>query len=217
MPNSPFQLIPDMLDWRQICGSGRPRKSINSDDIVLSPLPCEAEHYLVVKGLLAAVARGATHAVTGCHRHTAGLSCVMAWINTRGDSVLQTMTPHTITPSVGAVCHFKAKTEWRRSPWSLHTRTRLLSLLGSNLDLSLKTIWFHSAAVQFPRARHHSKRRRRWVGIKGSTRNECRDPKCLSARRPYVWFEKTHESLVKVLPVPKLRPMKQFDARVYFL
>ncbi|GFX51604.1 uncharacterized protein TNCV_5013081 [Trichonephila clavipes] len=43
--------------------------------------------------------------------------------------------------------------------------------------------WFYSAAVQFPRARHHSKRRRRWVGVKRSTRNERRDPKCHSARR----------------------------------
>ncbi|GFS75949.1 uncharacterized protein TNCV_4665911 [Trichonephila clavipes] len=37
--------------------------------------------------------------------------------------------------------------------------------------------------VQFPRARHHSKWRRRWVGVKGSTRNGRRDPKCSSARR----------------------------------
>ncbi|GFW80477.1 uncharacterized protein TNCV_2415791 [Trichonephila clavipes] len=44
-------------------------------------------------------------------------------------------------------------------------------------------IWFHSAAVQFPRARHHSKRMRRWMGVKGSTRNGHRDPKCPSARR----------------------------------
>ncbi|GFT12086.1 uncharacterized protein TNCV_726701 [Trichonephila clavipes] len=42
--------------------------------------------------------------------------------------------------------------------------------------------WFHSAAVQFPRAWHHSKRRHRWVGVKGSTRNRRRDPKCPSAR-----------------------------------
>ncbi|GFV28126.1 uncharacterized protein TNCV_678141 [Trichonephila clavipes] len=42
--------------------------------------------------------------------------------------------------------------------------------------------WFHSAAVQFPRARHHSKRRRRRVGVKGSTRNGRHDPKCPSAR-----------------------------------
>ncbi|GFT44557.1 uncharacterized protein TNCV_2808081 [Trichonephila clavipes] len=37
--------------------------------------------------------------------------------------------------------------------------------------------------VQFPRARHHTKRRRRWVGVKGSTRNRRRYPKCPSARR----------------------------------
>ncbi|GFW66943.1 uncharacterized protein TNCV_4688281 [Trichonephila clavipes] len=35
--------------------------------------------------------------------------------------------------------------------------------------------------VQFPRARHHSKRRRRWVGVKGSACNGRRDPKCPSA------------------------------------
>ncbi|GFV93417.1 uncharacterized protein TNCV_1987331 [Trichonephila clavipes] len=37
--------------------------------------------------------------------------------------------------------------------------------------------------VQFSSARHHFKRRRRCVGVKGSTRNGCRDPKCPSARR----------------------------------
>ncbi|GFU33425.1 uncharacterized protein TNCV_4362451 [Trichonephila clavipes] len=31
-------------------------------------------------------------------------------------------------------------------------------------------------------ARHHSKRRRQWVGVKGSTRNGRRNPKCPSAR-----------------------------------
>ncbi|GFW30339.1 uncharacterized protein TNCV_3851101 [Trichonephila clavipes] len=36
--------------------------------------------------------------------------------------------------------------------------------------------------VHFPRARHHSKRRRRWVGVKGSTRNGHRNPKCPSSR-----------------------------------
>ncbi|PRD25307.1 UNVERIFIED_CONTAM: hypothetical protein NCL1_41289 [Trichonephila clavipes] len=56
------------------------------------------------------------------------------------------------------------------------------AVLRLNLDLSLKTTWFHSTAVQFPRARHHSKRRRRWVGVKGSSRNGPRDPKCFSAR-----------------------------------
>ncbi|GFV41393.1 uncharacterized protein TNCV_3090031 [Trichonephila clavipes] len=37
--------------------------------------------------------------------------------------------------------------------------------------------------LQFSRARHHSIRRRRWVGVKGSTRNGRNDPKCPSARR----------------------------------
>ncbi|GFT46255.1 uncharacterized protein TNCV_3126331 [Trichonephila clavipes] len=92
------------------------------------------------------------------------------------------MVPHTITPAVGVMCLCKAKAGLRRSPRGLHTRKRLSSLLRLNLDSSLKTIWFHSAAVQFPRAWHHSKRRRRWVGVKSSTRNRNRDPKCPLAR-----------------------------------
>ncbi|GFX95669.1 uncharacterized protein TNCV_4885951 [Trichonephila clavipes] len=93
------------------------------------------------------------------------------------------MAPHTITPALGAVCHCKAKAGLRRSPRGLHTRTRLSSLLSLNLDSSLKMTWFHSPAVQFPRARHHSKSRRRWVGVKDSTHNVHRDHKCPSARR----------------------------------
>ncbi|GFS79951.1 uncharacterized protein TNCV_750931 [Trichonephila clavipes] len=92
------------------------------------------------------------------------------------------MAPHTITPAVGAVCRCKAKAGLTRSPRGIYTRTRLSSLLRLNLDSSLKTTWFHSTAVQFSRAWPHSKRRRRWVGVKGSTRNRCCDPKCLSAR-----------------------------------
>ncbi|GFY36424.1 uncharacterized protein TNCV_3451291 [Trichonephila clavipes] len=64
------------------------------------------------------------------------------------------MTPHSITPAVGAVCHCKAKAGSRLSP-----------------------------RVQFPHAWHHSKQRRQWVGVKGSTRNGRRDPKCPSVRR----------------------------------
>ncbi|GFV01943.1 uncharacterized protein TNCV_4978941 [Trichonephila clavipes] len=93
------------------------------------------------------------------------------------------MAPHTITPAAGAVCRCKAKAGLRRSPRGLHTRTRLPSLQRLNLDSSLKTTWFHFAVVQFPRARHHSKRRRRWMGVKGSTLNGRRSPKCPSARR----------------------------------
>ncbi|GFU58182.1 e3 ubiquitin-protein ligase RNF13 [Trichonephila clavipes] len=69
------------------------------------------------------------------------------------------MAPHIITPAVGAVHRCKAKVGLRRSPRDLHTRTRLASLLRLNLDSSLKTTWFHSAAVEFPHARRHSKRR----------------------------------------------------------
>ncbi|GFV74299.1 uncharacterized protein TNCV_5127421 [Trichonephila clavipes] len=101
------------------------------------------------------------------------------------------MAPHTITPAVGAVCRCKAKAGLRCSPRGLHTRTRLSSLLRVNLDSSLKTTWFHSAAVQFPRERHHSKRRCRWVDVKGSTRNGRHDPKCPSARRIHMVREDT--------------------------
>ncbi|GFW47773.1 uncharacterized protein TNCV_2829611 [Trichonephila clavipes] len=92
------------------------------------------------------------------------------------------MTLHTIIPAAGVVCRCKAKAGSRRLPWGLHTRTRLSSLLRLNLDSALKTTWFHSAAVQFPRAWHHSERRRRWVDFKGSTRNGRHDTKCPSAR-----------------------------------
>ncbi|GFX82708.1 e3 ubiquitin-protein ligase RNF13 [Trichonephila clavipes] len=112
------------------------------------------------------------------------------------------MAPHTITPDVGTVCHSKEKAGLRRSPQGLHTRTRLSSLLRLKLDSSPKTTWFHYAAVQFPRAWHHSKRRRRWVGVKGSTRNGRRDPNVLQPGA-FAWFEKTQEPLMKMLPVPE--------------
>ncbi|GFT08410.1 uncharacterized protein TNCV_2751401 [Trichonephila clavipes] len=92
------------------------------------------------------------------------------------------MALYNITPAVRVVCFCKIKAGLRRSPRGLHTRTRLSVLLSLNLDSSLKTTWFHSVAVQFPRARHHSKLRLQCVGVKGSTRNGCRDPKCPSAR-----------------------------------
>ncbi|GFX49286.1 uncharacterized protein TNCV_3334041 [Trichonephila clavipes] len=92
------------------------------------------------------------------------------------------MTSHTITSAVGAVYSCKAKTGLRHSPWGLHTRTRLSSILRLNPNSSLKTSWFHSAIVQFPRAWHYTKRWPRWVGVKGSTRNGHRDSKCPSAR-----------------------------------
>ncbi|GFY23624.1 uncharacterized protein TNCV_1039231 [Trichonephila clavipes] len=56
-------------------------------------------------------------------------------------------------------------------------------MLRMNLNSSLKTTWFYSAAVQFSHERHHFKRRRRWVGVTGITRNGRRVPKYSSARR----------------------------------
>ncbi|GFV74971.1 uncharacterized protein TNCV_1042091 [Trichonephila clavipes] len=93
------------------------------------------------------------------------------------------MAPHTVTPTVGAVCPCKTKARLRRSPRGLHPQMRLSSLLRLNLDSSLKTTY--STAVQFLRAR------RRWVGVKGSTRNGCRDSKCPSAKRRHSVREDT--------------------------
>ncbi|GFV83331.1 hypothetical protein TNCV_1900571 [Trichonephila clavipes] len=42
MPNSPSQMIKDMLDWREIWGSGSPRKGRNSAETVLWH-PCHVE------------------------------------------------------------------------------------------------------------------------------------------------------------------------------
>ncbi|GFX01711.1 uncharacterized protein TNCV_4279911 [Trichonephila clavipes] len=105
------------------------------------------------------------------------------------------MVPHTITPALEALCHCKAKTRLRGSAWALHTRTRLPSLLTLNLDSSLSTTWFRSTAVQIPRARHNSKRRRRRVGIKVSTGNGHFDRKCSSVRRLRMVREDTGPSI----------------------
>ncbi|GFU15512.1 uncharacterized protein TNCV_4126561 [Trichonephila clavipes] len=80
------------------------------------------------------------------------------------------MAPQTITPANrSGVSRCKAKAGLRRSPRGLHTRLSTLPRL--NLNSSLKTTWLHSATVQFPRARHNSKLRRRMVGVKGSARH----------------------------------------------
>ncbi|GFT98180.1 uncharacterized protein TNCV_789841 [Trichonephila clavipes] len=142
-------------------------------------------------------------------------------INTKGDRVLQAMASYTITPAVGAMCRCKAKAGLRRSPRGLHTRTRLSSLLRLTLDSlslsSLKTTWFHLAAVQFPRVRHHSKRRRRWVDVKGSTRNGHRDPKFPSFRRLRMVREDTGAPNKGATCVPGWWLMKQLAVHVHFL
>ncbi|GFV88164.1 uncharacterized protein TNCV_3243131 [Trichonephila clavipes] len=84
-----------------------------------------------------------------------------------------------------------------------------------NLEWSLRTTWFHSSAVQFRRAWYQSKRRRRCVGVKGSTRNGHRDSKCPLARR----LRKVPEDTMapSVLHVPGWWQMKQLAVRVHFL
>ncbi|GFY10585.1 e3 ubiquitin-protein ligase RNF13 [Trichonephila clavipes] len=127
------------------------------------------------------------------------------------------MAPHTFTSTVGAVYRCKAKAGLRRSPRGLCTRIRLSSLcvLRLNLNSSLKMTWFHSDEIQFPRARHYSKR-----GIDGwaSRAAHVRGAAIPNVLQPgaFVWFEKTHGPLVKVLPVPGLRPMKQLAVRMDF-
>ncbi|GFU49448.1 uncharacterized protein TNCV_2308171 [Trichonephila clavipes] len=105
-------------------------------------------------------------------------------------------------PAVGAVCCRKAKAGLGVHHGVLHIRTRLSPLQRLNLDSSLKTTWLHSAAVQFPLARHHSELRHRLVDVMCSTRNGRCDPKCPSASRLRMIREDTG-TLVKVLPVPR--------------
>ncbi|GFU95701.1 e3 ubiquitin-protein ligase RNF13 [Trichonephila clavipes] len=137
-------------------------------------------------------------------------------INTRGDRVLKAMLLHTITSAVGAVCRCKAKAGLRRSPRGFRKRTRLSSLLRLNLDSLLKTTWFHSAAVQFPRARHNPNGgvdgwASRVAHVMGVTITNVLQPD------NFVWFEKTQGLLMKVLPVPGWRPMRPLSVCVHFL
>ncbi|GFU01063.1 e3 ubiquitin-protein ligase RNF13 [Trichonephila clavipes] len=152
--------------------------------------------------------------------------CRMSWtyrwavrvprINTRGDRVLYSMAPRTITSTVGVVCRCKAKARLRRSPRGLQTRTRLSSLLRLNLNSSLKT---HDL-VQFrcsPFSSVHGTTPNRGVDVWAS-----RAAHVMGASIPnvfqqgaFVWFERTQGPLMKVLPVPGWRPIKQLALRVH--
>ncbi|GFU31484.1 uncharacterized protein TNCV_3539051 [Trichonephila clavipes] len=66
---------------------------------------------------------------------------------------------------------------------SPHTSTIVITVV--------KTSWFYPVSVQFPRARHHTKPRCSWVGIKGSTCNGHHDPKFLSVRHVCMGQEDT--------------------------
>ncbi|GFX65436.1 hypothetical protein TNCV_399871 [Trichonephila clavipes] len=53
------------------------------------------------------------------------------------------MALHTITPIVGVVLRCKMKARLRRSPRGLHIQKRFKTVRKLNLDLSLKSTWFH--------------------------------------------------------------------------
>ncbi|GFS93181.1 uncharacterized protein TNCV_1051851 [Trichonephila clavipes] len=96
---------------------------------------------------------------------------------------IQIPMPH---PETHLVPTFGASAPESYSPKGGSSIIVRLSLISDSCAPPRKTLAAHFAQFknfQFPRARHHSKRRRRWVGVKGSTRNGCRDPICLSARR----------------------------------
>ncbi|GFX18368.1 uncharacterized protein TNCV_4306691 [Trichonephila clavipes] len=80
-------------------------------------------------------------------------------------------------------CHGKGRIE-EFTTGSPYTNTIVITAeIKSGFALaSLKKTWFHSAAVHFPHAWHHSKLRRRWLAVKGSKRNGRHDPKCPSGR-----------------------------------
>ncbi|GFW75387.1 uncharacterized protein TNCV_4190411 [Trichonephila clavipes] len=122
------------------------------------------------------------------------------------------MAPQYHQTSCGVVCRCKAKARLRRSPrerGGLHTNTIVITCDGLtrlffNMSFGffgpelMATLFqpnprseFHSAAVQFPRVWHHSKWRRRWLGVKGSTRNGRRNPKSPSVRRLHMVREDT--------------------------
>ncbi|GFW59567.1 e3 ubiquitin-protein ligase RNF13 [Trichonephila clavipes] len=126
------------------------------------------------------------------------------------------MTPNTTTPAVGVVCCCKAKAGMRRSTRSIHTITRLSSLLRWNLDSWLKTTGSIPLQSSFC--------------VRGTTTNggvdgwASRAAHVIGAAIPnilqlgaFVWFEKTQGSLMKVLPVTGGWWMKQLAVRGHFL
>ncbi|GFY19604.1 uncharacterized protein TNCV_4647761 [Trichonephila clavipes] len=114
MPNSPFQMIPDMLDWRQIWGYGNGTPYHHTS--------CGSSLSLQNKGRIEAFTTGPPHT-------------------------------NTIVFTAEIESGFVAKDD---------------------------LIPFHCSTVSSCAAR--LQRRRRWLGVKGSTRNGRRDPKCPSAR-----------------------------------
>ncbi|GFV06261.1 hypothetical protein TNCV_4589201 [Trichonephila clavipes] len=105
----------------------------------------------------------------------------------------------------------------RRSPRVLHTNTIVITVeIESEFVAENDLVPFRCGIVSLV-ARHHSKRRRRWMGVKGAHLHTGRhDPKCPSARRLRTVREDTRAP-VKVPPVLAWRPMKQLAVGVHFL
>ncbi|GFV85637.1 hypothetical protein TNCV_3436401 [Trichonephila clavipes] len=99
------------------------------------------------------------------------------------------MAPHSITTAVGAVCRCTTKAGLRHSTGSSHTNTIVITA-EVEFGIVAKDDLVPSAAVQFPRVRHHSKRRCRWVEVMGSIGMNA---VILNVLQPgaFVWFEKT--------------------------
>ncbi|GFW60905.1 uncharacterized protein TNCV_4871161 [Trichonephila clavipes] len=97
------------------------------------------------------------------------------------------------SPYPGKVCHplvYMVVTCYRNnsnvrdnSPRRGSLARELSSDTGQALTSAVPSDRRKDKSCDFPRAWHHSKRRRRWVVVKDSTRNGCRDPICPSARR----------------------------------
>ncbi|GFT49078.1 e3 ubiquitin-protein ligase RNF13 [Trichonephila clavipes] len=198
MSKLPSQMIPDMLNWRQIWGSIRPRKGSNSAETVLRH-PCHVRPsiFLLKNGSWEPLQEG---------QHM--------WLQ---DIMDMARVPHSITPAVKAVCPCKANSGLRHSPSGLPTRTRLPSLLRLNLDSSLKTTWFHSAAQSSFLVSSTTpnggveKGASRAAHVMGTVIPNVLQPDA------FVWFQKRQGPLVKVLPLPGWRPMKQLALRVNFV
>ncbi|GFX24053.1 e3 ubiquitin-protein ligase RNF13 [Trichonephila clavipes] len=115
------------------------------------------------------------------------------------------MAPHTIILAVGAVCRCKAKAGMRRS----HTIVITVEIecgFVAKVDL----VPFRCSPVSScatPLQTEASRKAR----VMGAAIPNVLQPAA------FVWFEKTQGLLMKVLPVPGLRPMKQLAVRVHFL
>ncbi|GFX77844.1 uncharacterized protein TNCV_432291 [Trichonephila clavipes] len=93
------------------------------------------------------------------------------------------------------------------------TRSRCMSGNTGGCRISWRYRWTVmvpriNTKVQFPHARQHSTRRRRWVDVKGSRRNGRRDPKCPLARS-FRMVREDRGAPNEGLPVPGRGPKLQ--------